>query len=163
MNIEYNWGREDLKKELISRRKVFNVITFIIFLSLYLFCISGALFSKLFDNKWLLICSLVYIVILFLLLFLTTKIYVFINLKRNDKKTDNAYGKYKIIVSDEDIKVNINNQEIIYKYCDINKLKIYKNKFIIKSKNDKIGLTFKKALLNNDYNKLLDKIKSKIN
>lgn len=164
MNKEYNWGREDLKKELYKKRKKFNIICFIIVVICYLLYISQAIKMKAFDNKWLLVLGLIFITIVLIVLRLSTKLYVFISLKRNDKRTNKAYGKYIISTNEDSISVSINNQNITYKYSDIYKFKKKKDMFFINTSNDKIGLTFKKDMLGSeDYNKLLVLISKKTN
>ena len=100
------------------------------------------------------------ICILCLILFITTKLYVLYSIKKNDKKTNKAYGKYKIVLDKNSITVSINNDKISYKYKDIYKFKQKKHSFFIRTKEDKIGLRFNDKLLNKeDYDKLLDYIK----
>ena len=164
MNKEYNWGREDLKKELFKKRKKFNIICFIIIVLIYLLYISQAITMKAFDNKWLLVFGLIFLTVVIAILHYSAKLYVFINLRRNDKKTNKAYGTYKIDANNECISVTINNQNITYKYSDINKFKKKKDLFFINTSNDKIGLTFKKYMLGeNDYNELLQLVSKNIN
>ena len=164
MNKEYNWEREDLKKELLKKRKKFNIICFIIIVGIYLLYISQAIQMKAFDNKWLLVIGLIFLTVVITILHYSTKLYVFINLRRNDKKTNKAYGIYKIDANNEYISVSINEQNITYKYSDINKFKKKKDMFFINTNNDKIGLIFKKDMLGSeDYKKLLELVSSNIN
>ena len=123
MNKEYTLGREDLKKELDKKRKIFNIICFIVIVVIYLLYISQAIQMKVFDNKWLLVIGLIFLTVVITILHYSTKLYVFINLRRNDKKTNKAYGTYKIDANCEYISVSINDQKITYKYSDICKFK----------------------------------------
>ena len=68
MNKEYNWGREDLKKELFKKRKKFNIICFIIIVLIYLLYISQAITMKAFDNKWLLVFALIFLTVVIAIL-----------------------------------------------------------------------------------------------
>ena len=163
MNIEYNWDREDLKKELYKKRKVFNIVCFIVVLLCYLLYISQSIKMEVFDNKWILVVGLLFLAGLIAVLHYSTKLYVYLNLKKNDKKTNNAYGKYIVSADDKSISVTINNQVIKYEFSEIDKFKCKKNMFFINSKNDKLGLTFKKSKLGDNYNLLLDMVKKNIN
>lgn len=160
MKLEYNWTREDLKKELISKRYLFNVIFFILSIICYILLMFTGLKSDLFDNKIIFIGILIFAFAVALFLFLITKIYVYWSLRKNDKNTSNAYGTYYVEVTDKDIKVTINETKILYKWSDINKFKIKKNAFFINTKEDKLGLLFKKKILGEEkYNQLLTMVK----
>ena len=160
MKLEYNWTKDDLKKELISKRKITNIIFLIIGISLYIFVMYSGIVSNIFDNKVILLYGLIYTCILCLILFITTKLYVLYSIKKNDKKTNKAYGTYKIVLDKNSITVSINNDKISYKYKDITKFKQSKHSFFIRTKEDKIGLRFNDKVLNkDDYNKLLNYMK----
>ena len=163
MNFEYNWEKDDLKKELISKRKKTNVIFLIIGILMYLYFTYYAIISAQFDNKYILAFGIGYVAILGGILLITTKIYVKTSLKKNDKNTSNAYGLYKVKVDDNFIRVSINDTDIEYKYKDIIKFKKKKNYFFICTANDKIGLLFKKKVIGEEnYNKTLEYIEKNI-
>lgn len=162
MKLEYNWSREDLKHELKDKRYKTNVTLFIVSIILYIWFMYTGIKSNTFDNLVILIGGLVYLFIVGLLLFIFTKIYVALNLKRNDKNTNCAYGKYIVNVNDKKIEVLINKDKYEYNLKDITKIKKSKNSFFIKTNDDKIGLTFKKKLLKDDYEKLYEYINTKI-
>ena len=160
MKFEYNWTKEDLKKELLERRKITNIIFLIIGILLYIYVMYTGIASNIFDNKIILLYGLIYTLILCVILFITTKLYIYLNIKRNSKKTDNAYGKYIVKLDKNSIEVSINNKKIKYKYKDITKFKQRNHSFFIRTEDDKIGLRFNDKLLNKeDYDKLLDYIK----
>lgn len=160
MKFEYNWTKDDLKKELLRRRKTSNIVFLIIGILLYFYVMYSGIVSSLFDNKIILLYGLIYTLILCVILFITTKLYVYLNIKRNSKKTDNAYGKYIVKLDKNSIEVSINNRKIKYNYKDITKFKQRKHSFFIRTKDDKIGLRFNDKLLNKeDYDKLLEHIK----
>ncbi len=165
MIFEYTWQRKELKKELIKRRYNTNIIFLILGIVLYVLFTLEAIKSNLFDKLVLLIGGVIFTLILALVLFITTKIYVFLSLKKNDKDTHNAYGKYKIELTASKMIVSLNDNQIIeYDYKDIVKVKRKKDSLFIATKQDKLGLIFKKHILGSqNYNQLLTFIDDKIN
>jgi hypothetical protein len=97
-----------------------------------------------------------------LVIFVSSKIYVASALKKNDKNTGKAYGTYHVELTDETISVTINDQVISYKYKDIYKKKKNKNSFFINTKEDKIGLLFTKDLLDDNFDKLVNYVESRL-
>ena len=162
MTINIEWTRDDLKKVLIKKRMKSNIVIFILSFLLYLYITYYWFVYKEFDNIKLLFAFVVYLAIIMLFLYLTTKLYVHIRLKRNDKRTDMAYGKYVIKMDDEKVLSSFNNNKISYKWKDIKKFKVRRNYFFIRTATDFIGLTFRKSELKDDYNKALEYVKSKI-
>ena len=163
MSLEYEWNKEDLKKELQKKRAKTNFIFILIAIFLYLFLMYNGLISKIFDNKIILLYGLVYISIVGIILFISTKLYVYTSLRKNDKKTNKAYGLYKLVLDEKHLNININDTNITYKYEDITKYKKHKNYFFICTNNDKLGLIFKKNVLGNDkYNELIKYLDNKI-
>ena len=163
MSIEYEWNKEDLKKELIKSRKKTNIIFFIIGILMFIYFTYYALISKAYDNKYIIGYGIGYIALLLAILLISTKIYVASRLRKNSKDTSDAYGLYKLIVDDKCVSVSINDLKIKYDYKDIVKIKKKKDKFQIFTKEDKIGLTFKKSVLGEEnYNKLLECIQKNI-
>ena len=160
MKFEYNWTKDDLKKELLERRKITNIIFLIIGILLYIYVMYTGIVSNIFDNKIILLYGLIYTLILSIILFITTKLYVLYSIKKNDRNTNKAYGVYKVVLDENSITVSINNDKISYKYKDITKFKQRKNSFFIRTKEDKIGLRFNDKVLNKeDYDKLLEYMK----
>lgn len=160
MKFEYNWTKDDLKKELLERRKITNIIFLIIGILLYIYVMYTGIVSNIFDNKIILLYGLIYTLILSIILFITTKLYVLYSIKKNDRNTNKAYGVYKVVLDENSITVSINNDKISYKYKDITKFKQSKHSFYIRTKEDKIGLRFNDKVLNKeDYDKLLEYMK----
>ena len=163
MSFEYEWNKEDLKKELINKRKRANVIFFILGILMYIYFTYYAIISKMFDNKYIFAFGLGYVSILGAVLLISTKLYISYSLKKNDKKTSNAYGIYKVVLNDDSINVSVNDININYKYSDISKFKKNKKQFFICTKDDKIGLLFKKKVIGAEkYKELLEYIEKNI-
>ena len=139
-----------------------NIIFLLISIALYLLVMWSGLTSDAFDTKKILLYGLVYVVVIMAFLFVVTKIYVAYSLKKNDKKTNKAYGTYHVSLTDDSISVKINDEEITYRYQDIDKRKKRKNKYFINTKEDKLGLLFKRNLFKDDYDKLVSTIESRI-
>ena len=162
MNFEYEWTREDLKKDLTNRRYRSNIIYLIIAIVLYIYFMWNGITSDVFDTKKILIYGLIYIAVVMAFLFIITKIYVAYSLKKNDKKTNKAYGTYHISLDDDSVSVKINKEVISYKYKDIDKKIKKKNSYFINTKADRIGLLFKRELLKDNYDELVKTIESRI-
>ena len=163
MKFSYDWTREDLKKELLKKRFNVNIIFLLMGVLIYAYLMYIPFTSNAFDKKVLIINSLLYLLCYVIVLILFTWIYIFLTLRKNDKRTNNAYGTYYVEYDDKHIHVKINEIEINYKYKDISKFKRKKNRFFICTKDDKIGLLFKKEIIGEDnYNKLLEKLENNI-
>ena len=162
MTINIEWTRDDLKKMLKKKRKKTNIIIFIISFLIYLYIMYSGLKYDYFDNIVILISFVIYLFIIYLFLLLTTKLYVNTRLKRNDKRTKMAYGKYIIKFDDEKVLSIFNEQKISYKWKDISRFKKRKNYFFIRTKNDYIGLTFRRSELKDDYEKALEFVSNKL-
>ncbi len=164
MKLEYVWTRDDLKKELISKRYNTNLIFLIIGIIAYILFMYNAIVSELFDRLVILIGGLVFACFLMIVLYFTTKIYVMISLRKNDKDTNKAYGTYKVQLSDKSLKVTINDNQIEYNYQDIIKLKRKRHEFFICTQKDKLGLIFKEKVMGKDnYQQVFDIVSSKVN
>ena len=122
----------------------------------YYYLIRFGLKNEFFDNTKLIVGFIIYFILVWIILYLLNIFYIYRNLKRNDKRTNKAYGKYLIRMNDKQIESDFNNQKIVYKWIDISKVKIRKKYFFIRTKNDFIGLTFRKDMLKDDYQKILD-------
>lgn len=163
MKFSYDWTREDLKKELINKRFKVNIIFLLMGIFIYGYLMFIPFTSNAFDKKILIMNSLLYLVCYIIVLIIFTWIYIFLSLRKNDKGTGNAYGTYYVEYNDKNINVKIKDLEIKYNYKDISKFKVKKNRFFICTKEDKIGLLFKKDIIGEDnYNKLLKKIEKNI-
>ena len=163
MTLEYTWARDNLKQKLYKKRIKTNVIYIVLSILLFFYITYYGFVYKEFDNLWLIVGFIIYIAFISLLLFITTKLYVNNKLKHNDLKTNNAYGLYKLTINEQSISVEYNNSNISYKWCDISKIIITDKKIFLRTKNDKIGLTFYKNLFRiNEYNELLSNIKEHI-
>ena len=162
MNLEYEWTRDDLKNVLVKKRRITTIIILIIGVAFYFYLTMFGFLNEFFDSFKLFLGFLAYFAILYLILYLINIFYINLNLKRNDKRTNKAYGKYIIKMNDRQIESDFNDQKISYKWEDISKLKIRKNYFFIRTKNDFIGLTFRKNMLKDDYDKVLKYVKEKV-
>lgn len=156
MNLEYTWTRDDLKEKLHKMRRIPNAIFLLLGISFYLFYTWTGLTEEVFDAKVILLGFIIYFMGILLLLLLSTKVYVFLNLRRNDKNTANAYGTYYVNVDESGIESEINDEKIAYKWKDISKFKKSRNSFFIATKKDRLGLLFDKNYIDEEnYNKLL--------
>lgn len=164
MEFEYNWNKDDLKKQLQDSRNKTNIKFLIFGILAFLYFTYYAIKLEGFDNKVILKYGVIYLFVLCLILYLSAKLYVFLSLRKNDKKTNKAYGTYKVKIDDNNIIIRINEQEIKYNYNEINKFKVKKKYFFINTKIDKIGLTFKKDVIGEvNYKEALEYIRSRIN
>ena len=162
MTFEYEWTRDDLKKVLIKKRIPFSIIVILISIIFYGYLIKFGITNEFFDNNKLFLGLLIYLIVVCIVVYLLNLFYVFRNLRRNDKRTNKAYGKYIIRMNDKQIESDFNDQKIVYKWQDISRLKISKIYFFIRTKNDFIGLTFRRNMLKDDYDKALDYVKKKV-
>lgn len=163
MSLEYTWTRDNLKEKLHKMRRVPNTIFLLIGIAFYLYFTWYGFLDEACDDKVILLGFVLYFMVLILLLLLSTKMYVFLNLRRNDKKTDKAYGTYYVSADDSGINSKINDESINYKWEDVSKFKKNKNSFFIATKNDQLGLLFdKKCLSDEKYNKLLKYVEERL-
>ena len=162
MSLEYEWTRDDLKQVLVNKRKKSTIIILVIGILFYFYLTMFGFMNEYFDSIMLLLGFFIYFAVLYLVLKLINLFYIKLNLKRNDKRTNKAYGKYIIRMNDKQIESDFNDQKIVYKWEDISKLKVRKNYFFIRTKNDFIGLTFRKNMLKEDYDKVLEYVKKKV-
>lgn len=163
MNLEYTWTRDDLKEKLHKMRRVPNAIFLALGIAFYLYITWYGFMDEAFDAKIILLGFVVYFMGLLLVLLLSTKIYVFLNLRRNDKKTAKAYGTYYVKADDDGINSSINDEKISYKWKDISKFRKNKNTFFIATKKDQLGLLFDKHYIKEEkYNKLLNYVEERL-
>jgi len=163
MKLEYEWSREDLKKKLKKKRKTPNIVLLIFGVALYFYITYYGIIWPEFDTWILLLGFLIYLTVLLIIIRLSTILYVFSRLRRNDRKTDKAYGTYYIELDDETITSKINDFSITYKWKDISTFKNKKKYFFIATKEDKLGLLFTKEVIEEEkYNKLLEFVEKRI-
>ena len=163
VNLEYTWTRDDLKNKLYKKRTVPNVIFLGLGILFYLYVTWYAFMDKACDIKILLLGFLIYFACLMAMLLLSTKMYVFLNLRRNDKKTAKAYGTYFIKVDDNGISSKINEEQISYMWKDISKFKKNKNSFFLATNKDHLGLYFDKSCIKEEqYIKLLQYVEERL-
>ena len=113
MTFEYEWTRDDLRKVLIKKRIPFTVIVLIISMAFYYYLIRFGLKNEFFDNTKLIVGFIIYLIIVCFILYLLNLFYIYRNLKRNDKRTNKAYGKYLIRMNDKQIESDFNDQKIL--------------------------------------------------
>lgn len=163
MSLEYTWTRDDLKDKLHKMRRVPNAIFLVLGIAFYLFVTWYGFMDEAFDAKIILLGFIIYFMGLLLLLLLATKIYVFLNLRRNDKQTDNAYGTYYVKADEVGINSEINDEKISYKWKDISEFKKSKDSFFIATKKDRLGLLFDKKYIKEDkYDRLLNFVEEQL-
>ncbi len=163
MKLECTWSRDDLKSYLRKKRRFANAI-FLILGVYFFFSFMKYAFQDINTDKGILWLGFaIYFVLLIVLLVIFTNIYVFLKVRRNDKNTKNAYGKYFIEANDKEITSKVENEKIVYHWEDVTTFKVRRNYFLLKTKKDKIGLCFRRETLKDDYDKLLVYVKKKMN
>ena len=116
-----------------------------------------------FDAKIILLGFVIYFMGLLLILLLVTKLYVFLNLRRNDKKTSKAYGTYHVKADENGINSVINDETISYKWKEISKFRKNKHSFFVATKTDQLGLLFDKNYIKDEkYDKLLKFVEERL-
>lgn len=163
MTVDCKWSRSDLKRYLYEKRKTPNII-FLVLGSCFFFYITyyGWVQDEFVDKKILLLGFAIYFIVLLAFLWLVTKIYVFVKLRRNDIKTSKAYGEYHIQADDSKIVSVVGDEEITYDWKDVSCCKFKKNYFFLATKKDKLGLCFRREVLKNDYDKLFSYVKAQL-
>jgi len=155
MKVNFEYTKKEYKKYLLKNRRVNNIILFIIGLSIYLY------FSL---NKISLIYLPLFIIGLIIVIILLNLLYVYAQIKVNDMLNYNTYGKYVVELTSNKFSVTVNRSKVDYKYNQIKSIIIRKNYFKIKFKNSREYLTFEKKLfLEEQYNKMINMFKQKIN
>ncbi len=162
MKLDCSWTREDLKEHLKKKRRIPNIIFILLGAYFFLTWTQYAFTDVNTDKTTLWIGFAIYILFIVFLLWLITKIYVFFKLRRNDKKTKKAYGTYHIEVDKKRISSSFGKEKITYEWKDITSHKIRKKYFFLKTKEDKIGLCFRREVLKEDYDKLLAYVKEQL-
>ena len=163
MNLEYTWTRDNLKEKLHKKRRIPNAIFLLLGIAFYLYFTWYGYMDDAFDAKIILLGFVIYFMVLLLFLLLSTKIYVFLNLRRNDRKTAKAYGTYYVKADDNGINSEINDETISYKWKDVSKFKKNRNSFFIATKKDELGLLFDKQCITDEkYDKLLKFVEERL-
>ena len=155
MKVNFEYTKKEYKKYLLRNRYVNNIILFIIGLAIYLY------FSL---NKISLIYLPLFIIALIIVIILLNLLYVYAQIKVNDMLNYNTYGKYIVELTSNKFSVTVNRSKVDYKYNQIKNIVIRKKYFKIKFKNTREYLTFeKKFFLEEQYNKMINLFKEKIN
>ena len=162
MKIECSWTREDLKKYLIKKRQLSNIILFVLGILAFVYITILGFFSNDFDNWVLAIGFVCYILFLIVILYLITKIYVWMKLSRNDRKTKKAYGTYVIEVDKKGITSKFGKETISYQWKDINRKKFHKNYFYLATNEDSLGLYFRREVLKDDFERLKSYVQKRL-
>lgn len=146
--IKYEFTEKDLKKYLIIKRRVPNIIFSVLGTLIYFYITFYLLLT---DPLEVIGFYLLFILAFIFLIYLLDKLYYFINIKK--QRNNNLFGSYKVKLDNDKINVSINKQEKIYLNKDIKKIKRTKNyTFIIY--NDGFCLLFLKSVLKEDYHKI---------
>lgn len=162
MKLDCSWTRDDLKLYLKKKRKIPNII-FLILGTYFFFSWTKYGFSDVNTDKKILWLGFgIFFIFMIFLLWAVTKLYIYLKLKRNDKKTSNAYGIYHIEANKKKISSSIGNEKFSYPWEEITSCKVRKNYFLLRTKNDKIGLCFRREVLKEDYDKLLSYVKEQL-
>lgn len=146
--ITYEFTEKDLKKYLIMKRRIPNII-FSVFGTILYFYFT---FYLLLESPLEVICFyLLFILGFIFIIYLLDKLYYFINIKR--QRNNNLFGRHKVKIDTDKIVVSINDKEQIYLNNDIKKIKRKKDYTIIQYKGG-ISLLFLKNILKENYNKI---------
>ena len=138
MKINFEYTKEQYKKDLLKGRIINNIILFIIGLAIYLY------FSI---NKISLVFLPLFIIGLIVVIILLNLLYVFAQIKVNEMLNYNIYGKYIIELTPNKFSVTINKIKTDYKYNKVKKIIEGKRNFKVKFKNTREYLTFDKNLI----------------
>lgn len=162
MKLDCSWTRDDLKAYLKKKRRIPNIIFMILGTYFFFSWTKYGFLDINTDKKILWLGFVIYFFFMIFLLWVVTKLYVYLKLRRNDKKTSKAYGNYHIEANKKQISSAIGKEKFTYLWKDITSHKIRKNYFLLRTKNDKIGLCFRREILKEDYDKLLSYVKEQL-
>lgn len=162
MKIECTWTRKDLQKYLEKKRRKTNLIFLILGICFFFYVTYYPFQDGDTDKRILWLGFALYLLVLLLFLFFVTKIFVFMKLRRNDKKTSKAYGTYHIYLDEEKIESSVDKEKISYRWKDITTHKFKKHAFFLATKKDHIGLWFREEVLKDDYDKLVQYVKERL-
>lgn len=155
MKVEYGYTKSDIRKYLFKNRIINNLILLVIGIIIYLSTTYGKISLKFLP---------LFIFVLTVVLIILNIIYIEIYLIAMKNINYEIYGKYTLELKGGTFIVKVNNSSTTYKYNNIKSLKEHKKYFIIKLKGTKEYLTFEKKLFKKeDYDKLLETFKKKIN
>ena len=162
MKISYELTKKDLSKYLIKGRFKNNVFLFIIFTLVYFYLRKDNINNN-FSNilLWYGILIICFIIFIFILDRIYTKLYIFVGDKLNNK----SYGKYTISLDNKKFSISIDSKKIDYKYNMVKKIKEKKNCFYVITNSRKDSFIFEKNFFKNEeeYNKFLNYFKEKTN
>lgn len=157
MKFDYRFERNDFISYLKDSNKKYNYICLIIFTLFYF----GACLDLVSSNAIAVIISyLISILILFSILKVFTIIFVKIMVKRNDKLMEFLYGTYKIEITNEGIKENINDKDLYLSYNDIYRVSKTDKWLILYPKTGNVMYLFIKKLFTKEvvYEKAINMI-----
>lgn len=146
--ITYEFTENDLKKYLIMKRRIPNIIFSVFGTILYFYFTFYLLLESPIEVIGF---YLLYIIVFITIIYLLNKLYYFANIKK--QKSNNLFGNYKVKIDTDKIVVSINEIEQIYLNKDIKKIKREKDYTIIQYKGG-ISLLFLKSILKERYNKI---------
>lgn len=153
MKVSYEYSKKDLKKFLISSRKINNIVLFIVGIGIYLFLTI---------NKVKLAFLPLVIILLILVIYLLNRLYAMLYIKVNEMLNTNVCGKYVLELNPNKFSLSINSAKVDYKYSNIKKVKVGKNSFTIYFQKSRDNLIFEKRLFkDSDYEKLIKMFKEK--
>lgn len=162
MKLDCSWTRDDLKTYLKKKRRITNIIFLLFGIYFYFSWTKYGFLDVNTDKKILWLGFVIYFLAIIFLLWAITKLYVFLKLRRNDKKTSNAYGTYHIEANKKKISSSIGEEKFSYEWKDITTFRIRRKYFFLKTREDKIGLYFRREILKGDYDKLLSYVKEQL-
>lgn len=162
MKIDCTWTRDDLKSYLKKKRVIPNIIFLALGTYFFFSWTKYGFLDVNTDKKILWLGFAIYFLFIIFLLWAITKLYIFLKLRRNDKKTGKAYGVYHIEVDKQKISSTLGEDEFCYYWKDVTFFRVRRNYFFLKTKKDKIGLCFRKEILKDNYEKLLSYVKQQL-
>lgn len=155
MKVSFEYTKREYKKYLLKSRLINNIVLFVVGVLIYLY------FSF---NRIPLMYLPLFIIGLVVVIYIINKLYIFAFLKANEMLNYNTYGKYTLELTPNKFSLTLNKSKTDYKYNKIGKILERKNYFKIKFKGSREYLTFEKEKFNNnDYNKIIEIFKNKIN
>lgn len=155
MKVSYEYTKDEYKKFLLKSRIKNNIFLFIIGLLLYLY------FTY---NKISLLYLPLFLLGLIVLIIMLNKLYIVTTFKVNDMLNYNLYGKYILELTPNKFSVTVNKTKTDYKYKQVKKIIENKNSFLLKFNKSRDSLIFeKKNFTLDDYNKIINIFKEKIN
>ena len=160
MKFKYNLKKEDYNKFLILTQSNLDVFYLILYTLIYFFI---TYYPLKYNFLQIITCYIVSIVLLYITISLTKKVFRKIIIRKNEKNNTNIYGEYIFEVTDEGIKQTVNDNTSMFKYGDIKKIKYKKYYIIIYFKDKRIIYFIRKLINKNTYINLVKVLKDNIN